>query len=266
MSERTALYRIWGDADLLLYIGVSKDFGNRWKQHAKQQPWWDEMKRLTADEWFDSREEAEAAERKAIKAERPKYNVTHNSPPKPERTICYWYDSEWWRVIAYEPGWPDPAHRHLAVQSMSGDIVHAHARRLDGKHACPRDVRECRNCGTRASGVSRCNCVFMCHDSRCGEETGHRHHSNPCCEAGNPCAYAVVQQAECPDCPETWPWPPYEPTRVIVARPCGLGWPEAEFERPRVYVMMSPSKSPADKAEGSSDATPSISAAESAAA
>lgn len=38
---RTALYRIFGDADLLLYIGISKDFGTRWKQHAKAQPWWD---------------------------------------------------------------------------------------------------------------------------------------------------------------------------------------------------------------------------------
>jgi len=49
MAERTALYRIWGSADLLLYIGISKDFGARWKQHAKQQPWWDEMKRLRAE-------------------------------------------------------------------------------------------------------------------------------------------------------------------------------------------------------------------------
>jgi predicted GIY-YIG superfamily endonuclease len=40
-SERTALYHVFGDADLLLYIGISKDFGTRWKQHAKVQPWWD---------------------------------------------------------------------------------------------------------------------------------------------------------------------------------------------------------------------------------
>lgn len=29
--EPTALYRVFGEADLLLYIGVSKDFGSRWK-------------------------------------------------------------------------------------------------------------------------------------------------------------------------------------------------------------------------------------------
>lgn len=77
MTERTALYRVWGAAGLLLYIGISKDFGGRWKRHAKQQPWWDEMKRLAADEWFDSREEAEAAEAVAIRAEKPKYNKQH---------------------------------------------------------------------------------------------------------------------------------------------------------------------------------------------
>lgn len=78
--ERTALYRIWGEADLLLYIGVSKNFGQRWKQHAKEQPWWDEMKRLTADEWFEYRSEAEEAEEAAIKAERPQYNKRHLVP------------------------------------------------------------------------------------------------------------------------------------------------------------------------------------------
>jgi predicted GIY-YIG superfamily endonuclease len=66
MAERTALYRIWGTADLLLYIGVSKDFGTRWKQHAKTQPWWPEMQRLTVDCWYDSRPEAEAEETAAI--------------------------------------------------------------------------------------------------------------------------------------------------------------------------------------------------------
>ena len=76
-AERTALYRIWGDAGLLLYIGISNSFGRRWREHAKRQPWWDEMRRLTADEWFDDRKDAEAAEAAAIKAERPKYNKVH---------------------------------------------------------------------------------------------------------------------------------------------------------------------------------------------
>lgn len=75
MTERTALYRIWGDADVLLYIGISKRFGARWKEHARDQPWWDEMRRISADEWHDSREEAKAAETAAIKAEQPRFNI-----------------------------------------------------------------------------------------------------------------------------------------------------------------------------------------------
>lgn len=75
--EETALYRIYGDADLLLYIGISKDFGRRWKQHAKKQPWWNERRRMTVDRWFDFRSEAEAAEQAAIQAEHPKYNKRH---------------------------------------------------------------------------------------------------------------------------------------------------------------------------------------------
>jgi hypothetical protein len=77
IADGTALYRVWGDADLLLYIGVSDRFGTRWKEHAKQQPWWGEMRRLSVDSWHESRDEAEAAEQAAIKAEFPKYNVVH---------------------------------------------------------------------------------------------------------------------------------------------------------------------------------------------
>lgn len=81
---RTALYRIWGDADLL-YIGITNNFGRRWNQHAKRQPWWDEMRRLTVDEWFGSREDAEAAEVAAIRAENPKYNQVHADPSQRHR-------------------------------------------------------------------------------------------------------------------------------------------------------------------------------------
>ncbi len=80
IADGVALYRIFGEADLLLYIGISKDFGRRWKEHAKKQPWWPEMRRLSVDEWFDLRSGAEAAETDAIKAEKPKYNKKHNLP------------------------------------------------------------------------------------------------------------------------------------------------------------------------------------------
>jgi hypothetical protein len=76
--EETALYRIFGGMrrGRLLYIGISKDFGKRWKQEAATFPWWDEKRRMTVH-WYDSRPEAAAAERAAIKAEYPKYNKKH---------------------------------------------------------------------------------------------------------------------------------------------------------------------------------------------
>jgi predicted GIY-YIG superfamily endonuclease len=78
----TALYRVYGDGDLLLYIGISNNFGHRWQQHASVQPWWGEKRRLTV-EWLASRPEAEEAEPAAIKAEKPKYNITYAEPRPP---------------------------------------------------------------------------------------------------------------------------------------------------------------------------------------
>lgn len=75
--ERTALYHIYGDADLLLYIGISKDFGQRWKSEAKACSWWAEHRRMTVL-WYDSRPEAKEAEEAAIKAEHPKHNDLHS--------------------------------------------------------------------------------------------------------------------------------------------------------------------------------------------
>jgi predicted GIY-YIG superfamily endonuclease len=82
--ERTALYRIHGEADALLYIGISHRVPLRWNQHQVVQPWWDELRSLTV-EWYDSREEAEEAESAAIEAEMPKYNRTYLVPREPRK-------------------------------------------------------------------------------------------------------------------------------------------------------------------------------------
>lgn len=84
-ADGTALYRVRGENALLLYIGISDNFGRRWKEHAKRQPWWSEMRSLSVDRWYGSRAEAEAAEAAAIKAEQPKYNKTHAAPMRRQR-------------------------------------------------------------------------------------------------------------------------------------------------------------------------------------
>jgi hypothetical protein len=67
---------------VLLYVGITRNFGQRWTNHAKQKPWWPDVQRHTA-EWFDTRREAEAAEKLAVATEGPKYNIVHK--PRPPR-------------------------------------------------------------------------------------------------------------------------------------------------------------------------------------
>jgi len=78
-SERTAVYRIRGEDDVLLYIGMTNSVQFRWNQHQAVQPWWDEVRSITV-EWYDTRAEAAEAEEDAIVAEQPKYNVTYLKP------------------------------------------------------------------------------------------------------------------------------------------------------------------------------------------
>ena len=81
MSDRTAVYRLFAADDTLLYVGISRRFGNRWHQHAQVQPWWPEVHHQTIT-WYDTRQEADDAETAAIAAERPVHNVA-----KAQRTV-----------------------------------------------------------------------------------------------------------------------------------------------------------------------------------
>ncbi len=76
-DRRTVLYRFYGARDALLYVGVTDQPSQRWAEHMQQKSWWSKVRRETR-EWFDSREAAEDAERKAIETEQPVYNVVHS--------------------------------------------------------------------------------------------------------------------------------------------------------------------------------------------
>lgn len=81
-AERTALYRLYDDGERLLYIGITTKPTYRFSQHSQSQPWWFQVTRHTL-EWFDSRAEAEAAERDAIRAEVPRWNRQHMPGEEP---------------------------------------------------------------------------------------------------------------------------------------------------------------------------------------
>ncbi|MCK1813286.1 GntR family transcriptional regulator [Streptomyces sp. XM4011] len=75
-SERTALYRLYDDAEQLLYVGITSRPKERMRQHAGDKHWYREVS-FREIEWFDSREEAGQAEVEAIRTERPLHNHQH---------------------------------------------------------------------------------------------------------------------------------------------------------------------------------------------
>lgn len=85
--EPTALYRLRDQKKTRLYIGISNDVKRRFAQHADDKFWWkDVCHRHTRVRWYWSRGAAERAEERAIKSERPLYNVIHNEA-NPHRVI-----------------------------------------------------------------------------------------------------------------------------------------------------------------------------------
>jgi predicted GIY-YIG superfamily endonuclease len=71
------LYRHFDSDETLLYIGITNDVRNRFKQHDKEKEWWKDVRHCTFDH-FPTRAALEEAEVEAIRNERPKYNVIHN--------------------------------------------------------------------------------------------------------------------------------------------------------------------------------------------
>jgi len=70
------LYRIFDEADVLLYIGMSVNKFKRVDYHCSHQPWADEIACVRFERFAD-REELARAEIRAIRKEHPKYNRRH---------------------------------------------------------------------------------------------------------------------------------------------------------------------------------------------
>lgn len=77
-TQPHALYRHFDATGRLLYVGITNDPGRRWGQHSAKDWWLDVTK--TTIERFDSRAEVLTAERAAIEAERPWWNIQGNAP------------------------------------------------------------------------------------------------------------------------------------------------------------------------------------------
>lgn len=73
LTRPTALYRIFDEHDVLLYVGVSFTPETRWRAHTKT-AWWSQVHHRVV-EWHPDRPTARAAERAAIKTEKPVGNI-----------------------------------------------------------------------------------------------------------------------------------------------------------------------------------------------
>lgn len=78
VSEQTAVYRFYGEDDVLLYVGITKDFEKRRQQHKATKPWWPQVKRPVVD-LYDDEQEARQAELLAITGEHPVHNVARDN-------------------------------------------------------------------------------------------------------------------------------------------------------------------------------------------
>lgn len=76
MTAKTALYRHWNSAGKLLYVGISLKPFERLATHVYGSHWADDVTSVTI-EYFDTRADADTAERKAIREERPAHNIVH---------------------------------------------------------------------------------------------------------------------------------------------------------------------------------------------
>lgn len=77
--QQTWLYRMFNDDGELLYIGITKNRYQRWRTHEKSKPW---ISEATTWKWevIDPQADPLEVEKRAIKSERPRYNVVHNKP------------------------------------------------------------------------------------------------------------------------------------------------------------------------------------------
>lgn len=67
-------------AGALLYVGISYNAAARASAHRTQQPWWEQVATITVEHTGLDRADVEELERRAILAERPRYNRTHARP------------------------------------------------------------------------------------------------------------------------------------------------------------------------------------------
>jgi excinuclease UvrABC nuclease subunit len=77
----STVYRLYDATGILLYVGCTTNLDRRLKRHAATKPWWPDVAHMVAQS-FNVAEEADWAERIAIRDEDPKHNIMRYTPPR----------------------------------------------------------------------------------------------------------------------------------------------------------------------------------------
>lgn len=85
MSDVHVLYRIYDHDAALLYVGITNNPVTRFREHGAAKDWWPRVANIGIVT-FHSREELEAAEKTAIRDEKPRYNIA-NAGQAPRRKV-----------------------------------------------------------------------------------------------------------------------------------------------------------------------------------
>lgn len=88
LEQETHLYRHYDAEGRLLYVGITKEIDHRTTAHEKASSWVDFVDVAGAKViTFPSRKKAKSAEKAAIRAELPLFNVSHNEHPAREKDL-----------------------------------------------------------------------------------------------------------------------------------------------------------------------------------
>lgn len=109
MDETTTLYRFFDKDERLLYVGITNSMPRRAHQHSKKAQWHHHASLVTL-EHFSSRQEALNAEAKAIKEEKPFYNIA-GSDGQLENPVDHLYRLHFGEI-------EDPIHETLSKEMV----------------------------------------------------------------------------------------------------------------------------------------------------
>lgn len=87
------VYRLYDADGTLLYIGCTENLEARRIQHTGYQQWWPMVASYRLTGPFETRLAALTAERDAIKAEQPQFNIHHNPNRRPLSLDEFWHCS-----------------------------------------------------------------------------------------------------------------------------------------------------------------------------